>query len=109
MERPYCEKDAEFDEQAVISCLHGSGWVVKTWESDSRLMIQWTEKGREGIRQLNELYEDAGAGGLNGRQAALFGLIAFVSHRVGVDANNVSVIGDTDLSQEDANVQDHAA
>ena|SRR5215813_2145865 len=109
VERPYCEKDAEFDEKAVINCLHRSGWVAKTWESDSRLMIQWTEKGREGIRQLHELYKEAGAGDLNGRQAALFGLIAFVSYKVGVDANNVSVVGDTDLSQEDADVQDHAA
>ena len=109
MERPYCEKDAEFDEQAVIDCLHRSGWVVKTWESDSRLMIQWTEKGRAGITQLNELYEEAGAGDLNGRQAALFGLIAYVSHKAGVDANDVSVIGDMDLTQEDSGVKDHAA
>jgi len=109
VERPYCEKDAELDEQAVIDCLHRSGWIAKTWESGSRMMIKWTEKGRAGINQLNELYEEAGAGYLNGRQSALFGLIAFVSHKAGLDDNNVSVIGDADLTGEDADVKDHAA
>ena len=101
MERPYTLKDAEADERAVIDHLHRSGWIEKSWESDTTLMIQWTEKGKEGTVRLNELFEDAGAGHLNGRQVALFGLIAFASYKVGMDNNNVTAIGDADLSRED--------
>jgi hypothetical protein len=38
---------------------------------------------------------------LNGRQVALFGLIAFASYKVGMDNNNVTAIGDADLSREE--------
>jgi hypothetical protein len=100
VERLYTAKDAEDDERAVIEHLHHSGWIEKSWESNSTLMIQWTEKGKTGAIRLNELYEEAGAGRLNGRQVALFGLIAFASHKVGMDGNNVTAIGDTDLSRE---------
>ena len=64
-------------------------------------MIQWTEKGKAGTVRLNELFEEAGAGKLNGRQVALFGLIAFASYKVGMDNNNVTSIGDADLSREE--------
>jgi len=97
----YTAKDAEDDERAVIDHLHRSGWIEKSWESDTTLMIQWTEKGKAGTVRLNELYEEAGAGRLNGRQVALFGLIAFASYKVGMDNNNVTAIGDADLSRED--------
>jgi hypothetical protein len=109
VERPYCEKDAEFDEKAVINCLHRSGWIAKTWESDSRLMIQWSEKGKSGIVSLNELIQDAEVGDLNGRQLALFSLIAFASYRAGMDANNVTAIGEADLTRESTALRDDAA
>ena len=100
MERPYTAKDSEDDEKSIVEHLHRSGWIEKSWESNSTLMIQWTEKGKAGTVRLNELYEEAGAGSLNGRQIALFGLIAFASYKVGMDNNNVTVIGNADLSRE---------
>jgi hypothetical protein len=99
VERPYTAKDAEDDENAAIEQLHRSGWIEKSW--DTTLMIQWTEKGKAGSIRLNELFEEAGAGRLNGRQVALFGLIAFASYKVGMDNNNVTAIGDADLSREE--------
>ena len=38
------------------------------------------------------------AGDLNGRQIALVGLIAYVSAKIGIDHNNVSLIGNADSS-----------
>lgn len=99
MDSPYSESDAARDEQGVIDCLHRSGWIENSWEFGSRLVIQWTEKGKEGVARLYELYESAGGAELNGRQVALFGLIAFASQKAGVDAKRVSMIGETDLSR----------
>src|SRR5262245_56767529 len=79
VEVPYTEEDADNDQQAVIDFLYRAGWIEKWCESDGSLLIQWTEKGKTGVQQLYEFYDNAGTRGLNGRQFALFGLIAYVS------------------------------
>jgi len=100
VEVPYTEEDADRDQQAVIDFLYRAEWIEKWCESDGNLMIQWTEKGKTGVQQLSNFYDGAGASDLNGRQIALFGLIAYASSKIGIDHNNVSLIGNTDLSLE---------
>jgi hypothetical protein len=100
VEVPYTEEDADRDQQAVIDCLYRAEWIEKWCESDGNLMIQWTEKGKTGVQRLRDFYDGAGAGDLNGRQIALFGLIAYASSKIGIDHNNVSLIGHADLSLE---------
>ena len=100
MEVPYTDEEADKDQQAVIDFLYRADWIEKWCESDGNLMIQWTEKGKTGVNQLSEFYDNAGAGDLNGRQIALFGLIAYASSKIGIDHNNVSLIGNADLTLE---------
>lgn len=100
MEVPYTEEEADRDQQAVIDSLYRAAWIEKWCESDGNLMIQWTEKGKNGVQQLSSFYDSAGAGDLNGRQVALFGLIAYASVKIGIDHNNVSLIGNSDFSLE---------
>ncbi len=100
MEVPYTEEEADRDQQAVIDFLYRADWIEKWCESEGNLMIQWTEKGKTGVNQLSEFYDNAGAGDLKGRQIALFGLIAYASSKLGIDHNNVSLIGNADLTLE---------
>ena len=100
MEVPYTEEEADRDQQAVIDFLYRAGWIKKWCESDGTLLIQWTGKGKAAVQQLSGFYTSAGAGDLNGRQVALFSLIAYVSAKIGIDHNNVTLIGDADLSLE---------
>jgi hypothetical protein len=100
VEVPYTEEEADRDQQAVIDFLYRAGWIEKWCESDGNLLIQWTVKGKSAVQQLSGFYDSAGAGDLNGRQIALFGLIAYVSAKIGIDHNNVSLIGNADLSLE---------
>jgi hypothetical protein len=100
VEVPYTEEEADNDQQAVIDFLYRAEWIEKWCESDGNLMIQWTDKGKTCVRQLSDFFDGAGAGDLNGRQIALFGLIAYVSSKIGIDHNNVSLIGHADLSLE---------
>jgi hypothetical protein len=100
VEVPYSDEEADKDQQAVIDFLYRAGWIKKWCDSDATLIIQWTEKGKTGVNQLNEFYGNAGAGDLNGRQIALLGLIAYASSKVGIDDNNVSLIGNSDLTLE---------
>jgi hypothetical protein len=100
VEVPYTEEEANKDQQAVIDFLYRAGWIEKWCESDGHLLIQWTAEGKGAVQQLSGFYDSAGAGDLNGRQIALVGLIAYVSAKIGIDHNNVSLIGNADLSLE---------
>ena len=100
MEIAYSEEDADKDEQAMVGFLYRANWIKKWGVSDGNLMIQWTEKGKNSVTELSHLYDNAGAGDLNGHQIALFGLIAYASSKLGIDHNNVSVIGNADLKLE---------
>jgi hypothetical protein len=100
VEIAYSEEDADKDQQAVVDSLRRADWIEKWCESDGNLMIQWTAKGKIGVNQLRDFYDKAGAGDLNGRQIALFGLIAYASSKIGIGHNNVTIIRDADLNLE---------
>lgn len=77
VEVAYSDEDADKDQRAIIDCLYRADWIEKWCESDGNLVIQWTEKGKTAVNQLSDFYDKTGAGDLNGRQIALFGLIAY--------------------------------
>src|SRR4029077_14045470 len=86
--------------EGVIVFFYRVGWIEKWCESDGNLLIQWTVKGKSAVQQLSGFYDSAGAGDLNGRRMASLGLTAYVTAKIGIDHNNVSLIGNADLSLE---------
>jgi hypothetical protein len=100
MEVAYTYEDAHRDQRAVIDSLYRADWIQKCCESDGTLIIQWTEKGKTAINQLNDFYERAGVTELNGRQSAFLGLTTYVCSKAGFDDDSISLIDDVDLSRK---------
>lgn len=95
------KSESDANQRTVIDLLSRAGWVAKSWQSGATLMIQWTEKGKAGMVRWNDLDEEIGLSELNSRQFSLFGLIAYLSYNVGIDDNNVTVIGGSDLNTDE--------
>lgn len=56
----------------VIERLAEAGWISRTWESESKLMIQWTEYGVEQLYRLGEILHDAGFDLMKQRKLSFF-------------------------------------
>jgi hypothetical protein len=79
--------------KAVLKHLLEAGWISKAYESDKKLMLQWTEDGMEKLATVQILLNEIGCGDWTAKQKALALSILYLSDYLGQDNNGVVALG----------------
>jgi hypothetical protein len=81
----------------VLKYLLESRWISKAYESDKKLMLQWTEEGMEKLATVQILLNEIGCGEWTAKQKALALSILYLSDYLGPNDNGVVSLGEERL------------
>ena len=91
---PYDSESADAAQKAILKGLFEAGWISKSYESNQKLMLEWTPYGRERLPILQELLQEIGGDDWTPKQRVIGGAILYMSNLVGWDEQGVTVLGD---------------
>lgn len=81
----------------VLKYLLEAGWISKAYESDKKLMLQWTVDGMQKLATVQSLLDEIQCGEWTTKQKSIALMILYLSDYLGPNDNGVVSLGEADL------------